>query len=131
MTNKKFTYTKSEKLKSRKLLNQIFAEGKSLNAFPLKLTYRIQDVDGIGTAKVGVGVSSRYFKKAVNRNRVKRLLREAYRLNKYLLADLLPENKQINLFILFIGKDLAETNLIAEKLPMILQKLGNSFQNKI
>lgn len=130
MTTKKFTYSKSEKLKSRKLLNQVFAEGKSLNTFPLKITYTSKDLESISAAKVGVGASSRYFKKAVDRNRVKRLLREAYRLHKHHLLELLPEKKQVNVFILFIGKDINETALITEKMPTILQKLGRSFQNK-
>ncbi len=130
MTTKKFTYSKSEKLKSRKLLNQVFAEGKSLNAFPLKITYTCKDIETLSSAKVGVGASSRYFKKAVDRNRIKRLLREAYRLHKNKLLEFLPEKKQLSVFILFIGKDIAETALIAEKMPTILQKLGNSFQNK-
>jgi ribonuclease P protein component len=130
MTTKKFTYSRSEKLKSRKLLNQVFAEGKSLNVFPLKITFTSKDLETISSAKVGVGASSRYFKKAVDRNRVKRLLREAFRLHKNQLHELLPEKKQVNVFILFIGKEIAETALIAEKMPIILQKLGNSFQNK-
>lgn len=130
MTTKKFTYSRSEKLKSRKLLNQVFAEGKSLNVFPLKITFTSKDIETIPSAKVGVGASSRYFKKAVDRNRVKRLLREAYRLHKNQLLGCLPEKKQVNVFILFIGKDIADTALIAEKMPTILQKLGNSFQNK-
>lgn len=130
MTTKKFTYSRSEKLKSRKLLNQVFAEGKSLNVFPLKITFTSKDIETISSANIGVGASSRYFKKAVDRNRVKRLLREAYRLHKNQLLELLPEKKQVNVFILFIGKEIAETALIAEKMPIILQKLGNSFQNK-
>jgi ribonuclease P protein component len=131
MGAKKFTYTGPEKLKSRKLLNQVFAEGKSLNAFPLKITYTSKDIDGASVAKVGVGVSSRHFKKAVDRNRVKRLIRESYRLQKFSLLEMLPEKKQLNVFILFVGKELNETSLIPEKMPLILEKLGNSFQNKI
>jgi ribonuclease P protein component len=131
MAAKTFSYSGPEKLKSRKLLNQIFAEGKSFNAFPLKITYTIKDFEGASIARIGVGVSSRHFKKAVDRNRVKRLLRESYRLQKSILLALIPEKKQLNVFILFVGKDLSETSLIPEKMPLILEKLGNSFQNKI
>jgi ribonuclease P protein component len=67
----------------------------------------------------------------VDRNRVKRLIRESYRLQKFSLLEMLPEKKQLNVFILFVGKELSETSLIPEKMPLILEKLGNSFQNKI
>jgi ribonuclease P protein component len=129
MSTKTFTYSGPEKLKSRKLLNQVFAEGRSLNVFPLKVTYTSKDVETIGITKIGVGVSSRHFKKAVDRNRVKRLLRESYRLKKFSLLELVPQKKQLNVFILFIGKDISETSMIPEKMQLILQKLGNSFQN--
>ena len=130
MATKTFTYSGPEKLKSRKLLNQVFAEGKSLHAFPLKVTYTSIDSDVASAAKIGVGVSSRHFKKAVDRNRVKRLLREAYRLQKFILLEKLPEKKLLSVFILFVGKDISETSMIPEKMQLILEKLGNSFQNK-
>ena len=110
-------------------MNQVFAEGKSFNAYPLKLAYTLQDQSDASPAKVAVGASSRYFKKAVDRNRVKRLLRENYRLHKQELLELIPENKQVSVFILFLGKDLSETGLIADKMPQALQKLGKSFLN--
>ena len=130
MTTKRFTYTTSEKLKSRKLLNQVFAEGKSMNVYPLKLTFTLKEMDTLSAIQVGVGSSSRYFKKAVQRNRIKRLLRESYRLQKHRLIALIPEKKQLNVFLLFIGKDISETTLIPEKMEQILDKLALSFQNK-
>jgi ribonuclease P protein component len=131
MTTKRFTYATSEKLKSRKLLNQVFAEGKSLNVYPLKITYTLKEIDTASTAQLGVGSSSRHFKKAVQRNRIKRLLRESYRLQKHILWDLLPENKQLIAFLLFIGKDISDTAMIPEKMKLVLEKLANSIQHKI
>ena len=131
MAAKTFTYSGPEKLKSRKLLNQVFAEGKSLNVFPLKITYTTKEKVGSSIAQIGVGVSSRHFKKAVDRNRVKRLLRESYRLQKFSLLELIPDKKQLSVFILFVGKGISDTSLIPEKMQLILQKLGNSFQNKL
>jgi ribonuclease P protein component len=131
MAAKTFTYSGPEKLKSRKLLNQVFAEGKSVHAFPLKVTYALKEIDAKSVAQIGVGVSSRHFKKAVDRNRVKRLLRESYRLQKFSLLELLPEKKQVSVFILFVGKEIGETSMIPEKMQLILQKLGNSLQNKL
>lgn len=129
MESKTFSYNASEKLKSRKLLNRIFAEGKSINAYPLKVLYLISET----TTKqnlAGVGVSSRNFKKAVERNRIKRLLRESYRLNKNILADAVLENQQLIVFFLFTGKDLSDATLISEKLPLLMQKIVQLIQNK-
>lgn len=131
MTTKRFTYTTNEKLKSRKLLNQVFAEGKSLNVYPLKITYLLKEIDTVSNTQMGVGSSSRHFKKAVHRNRIKRLLRESFRLQKNGLLDLLPEKKQLVAFILFIGKDMSETEMIPQKMQLALDKLANSFQTKI
>jgi ribonuclease P protein component len=130
MITKRFTYSTSEKLKSRKLLDQVFAGGKSLNGYPLKITYSLKTIDTASTVQIAVGSSSRHFKKAVQRNRIKRLLREAYRLQKHGLIDFLPALKQLNAFILFVGKDMSETAMISEKMKALLEKLANSIQEK-
>ncbi len=90
-----FSYPKSEKLKSKKTIDLLFSKGKSVSKYPLRLVYVECDFDisesqDFGTEqkiKMGVSVSKKYFKHAVDRNYFKRLLREAYRLNKHLLID--------------------------------------------
>src|SRR6185312_675621 len=89
-----FSYGRKEKLKSRKLLEQVFRKGKSFIVFPIKIFYLKPDVPLDFQVKVGVGVSARNFKKAVERNRIKRLLREAYRTEKLLLHKYLKEHNQ-------------------------------------
>ena len=86
-----FTYRKSEKLKSKKTIDLLFSEGKSVSKYPLRLAY-IESDYGIDTdseqkIKMGVSVSKKYFKHAVDRNYFKRVLRETYRLNKHLLTE--------------------------------------------
>ena len=78
----KFTFNKKDRLKSQKLIEKLFLEGKSVSSFPLKLIYLKTQVSGAHVIKAGVSVSKRNFKKAVDRNRIKRLLRECYRLNR-------------------------------------------------
>lgn len=74
----------------------------------------------------GVGVSTRNFKKAVDRNRIKRLLREAYRLQKNELKDKVTLKKiQLNLFIIYTGRELPAYNLIFDKVTVALQKVVN------
>ena len=84
-------------------MDQLFTVGRSVSVFPLKVFYNEVDIDLDFPVKLGVGVSSRNFKKAVERNRIKRLLREAYRLNKQPLIEFAnTNNKKIIVFILFI-----------------------------
>ncbi|MBL7867682.1 ribonuclease P protein component [Flavobacterium lindanitolerans] len=86
------TYPKTEKLKSRTTIDSMFREGKSVSKFPLRLVYKKQAFDEGQKLKIGVSVSKKYFKKAVDRNYFKRVLRETYRLNKNLLLDSLEES---------------------------------------
>jgi ribonuclease P protein component len=76
------SYNTKEKLKSRKLLEQLFTKGRSFSVFPLKVFYMPLPGTVDHAVKAGVGVSAKHFRKAVDRNRIKRLLRECYRLNK-------------------------------------------------
>ena len=87
MTKMRFTYPKSEKLKSKKTIDLLFSKGKSVSKFPLRLVYVTLDEENDAKTTVGVSVSKKHFKHAVDRNYYKRILREAYRLNKYLLLN--------------------------------------------
>lgn len=82
-----FSYPKTEKLKSRKAIDLLFSEGKSVAKYPLRLVYTPASFDDGSPIKMGVSVSKKYFKKASDRNYYKRLLRECYRLNKQLLLE--------------------------------------------
>lgn len=87
----KFTYPKTEKLKSKITIDLLFSKGKSVSKYPLRLVFVESDYgipeDSDQKIKIGVSVSKKYFKHAVNRNYFKRVLRETYRLNKHLLVD--------------------------------------------
>jgi ribonuclease P protein component len=114
----KFTFNKKEKLKSQKLIEKLFDEGKSVTVFPLRMLYLKTTHDDGSTIKTGVSVSKRNFKKAVQRNRIKRLLREAYRLNK-------PEyfnniTTSYALMILYIGKEATDFDSINANLKLLL-----------
>lgn len=86
------TYPKHEKLKSKTTIDRMFTEGKTVAKYPLRLVYvPITHIEGDGTIQMGVSVSKKHFKKAVDRNYFKRVLRETYRLNKHLLTDKITE----------------------------------------
>jgi ribonuclease P protein component len=75
-----FTYPKNEKLKSKITIGLLFTEGKSVSKYPLRLVYNAGAFGESEKIKIGVSVSKKYFKKAVDRNYFKRVLRETYRL---------------------------------------------------
>ena len=126
---RQFTLGSQERLKSRKLIEQLFKGGKSLHVFPFRVYYLLlkEGPPGGKTAvnvQCGFGVSSRQFKKAVDRNRVKRVTREAWRLQKQALTERMQARPEhLALFLVYTGKDLPDFNAVKEKLAVILNKL--------
>ena len=119
----KFTYSKKEKLKSKKLIDQLFTEGQSVSAYPLRLVYLSTIFNDDTIAKTGVSVSKRNFKTAVDRNRIKRLLREVYRLNKALYFNNL--STQHAFMILYIGKEKPTLIQIEKKMKLLFEKFSS------
>ena len=120
---KKLTLGKKERLKSRKQIEQLFSEGKKIVVTPFRVFYLYKE--GIkGSLQFGVGVSSKNFKKSVDRNKIKRVVREAYRLQKLLLQNKLEEKKgEMNLFIIYTGTELPEYAEAEKKIKIVLDKL--------
>src|ERR1043165_5530202 len=124
---KQFTLGKKERLKSRKNIEQLFNIGKNFVITPFRVHYVIKKDEQkkeTSLLQFGVGVSAKNFRKAVDRNRIKRLTREAYRLQKNELREKLKEKKlRLNIFFIYTGKELPDFNMAKEKLKLILQKL--------
>ncbi len=99
----KFTYPKSEKLKSKNTIDLLFSEGKSVAKYPLRLVYVEGDFGENIPLKIGVSVSKKHFKLAVDRNYFKRVLRETYRLNKHLILENM--DKPYAIMFLYQSKD--------------------------
>lgn len=114
-----YSYSKKEKLKSLKLIEQLFSEGKSVSAFPLRMVYLKIDSETDSHMKAGVSVSKRNFKKAVDRNHIKRLLREAYRLNKETYFNNISDSYA--LMILYISKDGTDFVSVEKKMKQLLE----------
>ena len=125
----KYTLGKNERLKSRKAIEQLFADGKSFSLFPFKIIYNTASLTlnlkpETLNLQSAFSVSKRYFKKATDRNRVKRLMREAYRLQKNDLENNLQQNnKQAVVFFLYVGNEIPEYELVKEKINAALKKL--------
>lgn len=119
---KQFTLGKNERLKSRKQIEQLFSKGKSFVVNPYKIYYLIQKMNpGL---QFGIGVSGKNFKNAIDRNRIKRLTREAYRSQKLPLQEKVKQlNKAVNIFFVYTGKELPDFILVKEKVAVALKKL--------
>ena len=119
-----FTYPKNEKLKSKITIGLLFSEGKSVSKYPLRLVYYSGNLGNPDTSgqniKMGVSVSKKHFKKAVDRNYFKRVLRETYRLNKNLLLDNLDKPYAFMLF--YQSKDRLSYEEINTKTIQLFEK---------
>ena len=121
-SSKPFSLGKNERLKSRKQIDILFGEGKKINIFPYRLLYRREA--GGNALKAGFTVSSKIFPRAVDRNRIKRLTREAYRVQKNELEELVLKNKeQIHLFFIYTGKEMTSLQETSACIKIILGKL--------
>ena len=119
------TFPKRQRLKSKKIIERLFAEGKSINAFPLRLIFLQTPLTSNTSFQVAVVAPKKNFKSAVKRNRIKRLLREAYRQNKYLIFN--NTEAQYALVILYLGKEMPSFSQIETKTRALLEK----FQKKM
>jgi len=124
----KFTLKKAERLSSKKIIDKLFTEGESFLQYPLKIVFLQTDIISAYPAQAGFTVSKKIFKRAVARNRIKRLLRESYRLNKHIIYDINSSSK-IAIFFIFIGKELPEYKQIERAMSEGLKKLINRLKD--
>lgn len=115
------TFGKEEKLKKRNLIADLFAKGKFISVPPIQLIYMETDHDSSYKIQAGVSVSKKRFNKAVQRNQIKRLLREAYRLNKQLIYESEDTKKHIFMFI-YQGSRIPSFDEMNIKMRMLLEK---------
>ena len=122
-SKQRYTFKKDEKLKSRKTIEQLFQKGKSFSNFPFRVLWEFKETPG-SVLQSGFAVSSKHFKNAVDRNRIKRLMREAYRLQKNELQEQLKNRqKYLAIFFIYTGNELPEYDLVFKKMGSALIRL--------
>ena len=127
---KRFGLSTNERLKSRKQIDQLFQKGKGFSVFPIRVSYQFEKEADVGI-RIGVSASKRNFKKAVDRNRIKRLLREAYRSQK---EDLLDKTKAAgktgSIFFIYTDKTITDFLTIKTAMAKCLQRLSKLVQSE-
>ena len=109
------------RIKSKKQITQIFKSNTSGFVYPIKFLYTLNEDHELGTAQVLITVPKRGFKLAVNRNKIKRLIRESYRLHKPEFEKTLLENRiAIDLAFIYTGKNSCDFNQIDSCMERII-----------
>jgi ribonuclease P protein component len=132
---KKIRYTlgSEERLKKRKQIEELFNSGESFSIFPFRVYYLLRrDPEVKDVLQFGAGVSKKNFKRAVDRNRIKRLLRESYRLQKNSLKEAVREREEwcLILFIVYTGKEFPDYSLVKEKVEQALTRVQKKLTAK-
>lgn len=127
MTTVSATLCKSERQHRRTIIGKLFESGsRSMSAFPLRVVYMpIKKEEETPCVSMLVSVPKRHFKRAVKRNRVKRQVREAYRLNKHVLIDMLAD-KPYGMVVAFIwlDKEMRSTEEVIRKVKILLSRIA-------
>ena len=119
-----FTFPRVEKLKSKKMIENIFKNGFVVKSYPIRVQFVFHDNTEAPRCQVSVSVSKRHFKSAVDRNRIKRQLREIYRLNKKnLITKLDASNKRLAMMIIYTSGEKLDYSTIEHKVLTTLAKI--------
>ena len=129
-TKKRFTFTKEERLCSKKTIDKLFSDGESFLAYPFKVVFLRNPISLKSPIQAGFSVGKRNFKRAVQRNRVKRLMREAYRLRKSELYEQINTDR-LAVFFIFIGKSIPEYPEVDKGIKNAIKKLVKEMSMEI
>lgn len=118
------TFCKEERLCNKNIIQQLFLSEDKFFIYPYTVIWKKSDGNGKNIPKILISVTKRNFKKAVDRNKLKRLTREAYRINKEILFSAAKEkNKIIVIMFIYSGKNMLEFKEIEKKMIQVLNQV--------
>lgn len=129
---KQFTLSKKERLKSRKTIQSLFVAKQSIKLSPLKIMWQVANNEGVTKTEVAFSVPKKNFRKAVTRNKIKRQLREAYRINKFYLK-IPPTNitpLKISLMLIYVSNNQVAFEDLEKAIKHLLIRLSDEIYNK-
>lgn len=130
-TRTRYTFTKEERLYRQGDFDRLLAGGKSFISYPVRVVYRCSPRrENDFPARMAVSVSKKRFKRAVKRNRIKRLIREAYRLNKALLYEWIPADCTIDILFIYLESEVADYKKIEKAIKGAFKKMHNSIEKR-
>lgn len=124
-----YTLSKSERLCSQILMGELLASGLSFIKYPFRIVYKISSQTGDYPARIAISVSKKKFKRAVKRNRVKRLVRENFRLHKEILYAPMPSACTIDILFIYLDDKLPAFSKVEKAITAALQKIANDLSS--
>ncbi len=127
------TLGKEERLKKRKVIEALFKNGKAISESPIRLIWsEMEDKSGKFTLQTGFSVSKRNFKKAIDRNKVKRLMRECFRKNKDgIYAYLGDNNLKYSILIIYTQREILPFKDVEQKIISALKRLEETLKKQV
>ena len=124
MDQRRFTFSKEERLSSKISIEDLFAKGDTFFKYPFKVIVKKSSAEKDSIVRILISVPKRTFKKAVDRNKIKRLIREAYRLNKNIVYPSLAETTHfLDIAFVYTAKSILSYSEIERKIILILQTI--------
>jgi len=132
MTKKRFGFSKAEKLCSQRVISSLFDDGESFFSYPFNIVWMVSTNRLEFPARLAISVPRKSFKKAVHRNRIKRMIREAWRYNKHNLYSFLEQhNYQLVIMLIYNGKNIPEFRTLMEDMREMVSKFSLILPNSV
>jgi len=123
------TFPGPEKLRKRSLISKLFKDGSSFTLYPFRATWIDNPTDETTPVQVLISVPKYNFPNAVHRNRIRRLIRESYRLNKQIAGNPMADGNQgLLLHIHYTSKEILPFRIVQEKIILLLQRLRVEYE---